>query len=122
MEELAELRQENKKLLSQVKVLEQALSQYQASGALGFYYELNRWQNDINLYMKEQKISTLIGADDKDKKFDRVLKLVEQGKENVITLENLKPLLGISGDEQKDKESGFIEGRDFISNVALKRV
>ena len=116
-----DLKQENKKLLQQVSVLEQQLQQYQTSGAVGFYYELNRWQNEINQYMKEQKVSVLVGTDDKDKKFDRVLKLIEQGKENVTTLETLKPIIGITGDEQKDKDENWIAGKDFISNVAAKR-
>lgn len=118
MEESIDLKQENKKLLAQVKVLEQELSQYQASGPIGFYYELNRWQNDINEYMKVQRVAALVGSDDKDKKFERVLKLIEQSKENVTTIESLKTILGIIGneDEQSNKKVNFID------KLAIKRI
>lgn len=122
MEELIELKQENKKLLQKISVLEQELSRYQSSGPVGFYYELNRWVNETNEYMKSQNIATLMGIDDKDKKFDRMMELIKNAKSNIDTIETLKPLLGISGDEKRDKDDSSLLGKDFMSNVAMKRV
>lgn len=121
-ENIVDPKQEVIRLKKQVSVLETELSQYQSSGAVAFYYELNRWVNETNDYMKLQKISSLIGAEDKDKKFDRVMKLIESAKENVTKLEELRAMLKITGDKVRDMNDNEIAGKDFVSNIATKRI
>lgn len=122
-DELSELRQEVKKLTQQVSVLEKELQQYQGSGPIGHYYEMNRWINIANelIKLKSSTLSTLVSADGKDKEFERIMVLIKSTREIIESQNSLKVLLKITDNEEKDKENGQVKPKDFLSGLAIKR-
>jgi hypothetical protein len=90
---------------------EDELSLYKKNGAVGLYYELNRFVNGTVSLMRTQSLAGLITGDDKDpKKFERMMALIKNAKEHIIDMEEIKTKLRLTGNEEKDKSNvPFIE-------------
>lgn len=101
-----------------VKELEAELAEYKLNGAIGLYYELNRFVNSTVSYMRETGVKALLAAakDDDPKKFERVMTLIKNAKEHIIDMEEIKNKLGLSGEEDKDRQK-----KPFIDRIADKR-
>lgn len=105
-------------LQEQIDKLESELSLYKQNGALGLYYELNRFINSTVALMRKQGLESLLKVEkDADpKKFDRMMALIKNAKEHSADMEDMKSRIGLSGDEKKDKENV-----PFIEQIATKR-
>jgi hypothetical protein len=101
-----------------IKELEQELAQYKPNGAIGLYYELNRFVNNTVSYMRETGVKELLRSakDDDPKKFERVMALIKNAKEHIVDMEEIKVKLGLTGDEDKDRIR-----KPFIDRIADKR-
>lgn len=100
-----------------IKRLEEEIASYRVNGAVGLYYELNRLINETIKYSRGRTISSLLSEGEKgDKTFERTMALIKNAKEHVLDMEDIKNKLGLSGNEQKDKEKV-----PFIETVATKR-
>lgn len=110
MAEIDDLKKENEKLKMEI-------ASYKINGAVGLYYELNRLVNETIKYTRTTSISSLLTEGEKgDKKFERTMVLIKNAKEHVLDLEDIKVKLGLSGDENKDKELV-----PFIETIARDR-
>src|SRR6185312_793754 len=85
-----------------IEELERRLSHYEKSGAVGFYYELQRLMNTTVEYMRKANIKELIDGEKGDKSFERLMALVKEGKANVDALEELRVTLKLTGKEDAD--------------------
>lgn len=104
-------------LKEKVNVLEEKLRFYERPGAVGLYYELNRFINNTVSYMRSKSIETIIAGDKDDpKKFERTMALIKGAKEHVLDMEEIKTKLRLTGDENKDKER-----LPFIETIAKER-
>jgi len=101
-----------------IKQLEDELSLYKPNGAVGLYYELNRFVNGTVNIMRNQSLEGLltISKDEDPKKFERMMALIKNAKEHTSDMAEMKEKLNLSGDEKKDKEKV-----PFIETVATKR-
>jgi len=100
-----------------IKQLEQELAQYKLNGAIGLYYELNRFVNDTVSILREKGVKSLFAKDDDDpKKFERMMALIKNAKEHIVDMEEIKAKLGLTGDEEKDRIK-----KPFIDRIAEKR-
>jgi len=100
-----------------VKLLEAEIASYKLNGAIGLYYELNRFVNDTVSLMREKGVKSLFAKDDDDpKKFERMMLLIKNAKEHIVDMEDIKTKLGLTGDEEKDKIR-----KPFIDRIAEKR-
>lgn len=101
-----------------IKELEQELASYKLNGAIGLYYELNRFVNNTVSFMRETGIKSLLSAakDEDPKRFERVMALIKNAKEHIVDMEEIKTKLGLSGDEEKDRNK-----KPFIDRLAEKR-
>lgn len=98
-------------LQKRLKDAEDELILYRKNGAVGLYYELNRFVNGTVALMRKQSLEGLITGDDKDpKKFERMMALIKNAKEHIIDMEEIKTKLRLTGNEEKDsKNIPFIE-------------
>ena len=111
MDEQELLRDENKKLRDEI-------ASYKLNGAVGLYYELNRWINNTVNIMRNQSLSSLLTSDKDDpKKFDRIMALIKNAKEHVLDMEDIKDKLGLSGNEERDNKV-----KPFIETIAERRI
>ena len=103
-----------------LKEAEIELATYKINGAIGLYYELNRIVNQTMAFTRSTTIESLIkgeGGDAKgDKRFERTMLLIKNAKEHIVDLEEIKNKLGLSGDEDKDRQK-----KPFIDRIAEKR-
>lgn len=101
-----------------IERLEKELSLYKPNGAVGLYYELNRFVNGTVNIMRNQSLEGLltVGKDEDPKKFERMMALIKNAKEHTSDMAEMKDKLNLSGDEKKDKEKV-----PFIETVATKR-
>lgn len=100
-----------------VERLEKENAMYKLNGARGLYYELNRLVNQTVEYTRGMSIKSLLTEGEKgDKTFERTMALIKNAKEHVLDMEDIKTKLGLTGNEQKDKEKV-----PFIETVATKR-
>jgi nitrogen fixation/metabolism regulation signal transduction histidine kinase len=100
-----------------IKQLEQELAQYKLNGAIGLYYELNRFVNDTVSILREKGVKSFFAKNDDDPKmFERMMALIKNAKEHVIEMETIKNKLGLTGDEEKDRVK-----KPFIDRIAEKR-
>lgn len=100
-----------------IKELQTELAQYKLNGAIGLYYELNRFVNDTVSIMREKGVKSLFAKDDDDpKKFERMMALIKNAKEHIVDMEEIKIKLGLTGDEEKDRQR-----KPFIDRIADKR-
>lgn len=100
-----------------IKKLEEEIASYKVNGAVGLYYELNRLVNETVKYTRQTSISSLLTEGEKgDKKFERTMALIKNAKEHVLDLEEIKNKLGLTGNEEKDKEQV-----PFIETIARDR-
>ena len=101
-----------------IKELEHELAMYKLNGAIGLYYQLNKFVNDTVEYMRLTGLKTLLsgGKDDDPKRFERVMALIKNAKEHIVDMEDIKIKLGLTGDEEKDKLR-----KPFIDRIADKR-
>lgn len=101
-----------------IKKLEAELSLYKQNGAVGLYYELNRFINGTVNIMRNQSLEGLLtlSKDEDPKKFERMMALIKNAKEHTNDMAEMKDKLLLSGDEKKDKEKV-----PFIETVATKR-
>lgn len=98
-------------LQKRLKDAEDELALYKKNGAVGLYYELNRFVNGTVAIMRKHGLEGLIMGDDKEpKKFERMMALIKNAKEHIIDMEEIKTKLRLTGDEDKDgKNVPFIE-------------
>ena len=101
-----------------IKELEGELALYKLNGAIGLYYELNRFVNDTVSIMREKGVKSLFSkeGDDDPKKFERMMALIKNAKEHIVDMEEIKVKLGLTGDEEKDRQR-----KPFIDRIADKR-
>ena len=100
-----------------IKELQAELAQYKLNGAIGLYYELNRFVNDTVSILREKGVKSLFAKDDDDpKKFERMMALIKNAKEHIVDMEEIKAKLGLTGDEEKDRVR-----KPFIDRIAEKR-
>ena len=100
-----------------IKELEQELAMYKLNGAIGLYYQLNKFVNDTVDYMRSKGVKSLLDGDKDDpKKFERVMALIKNAKEHIVDMEDIKIKLGLTGDEEKDRTR-----KPFIDRIADKR-
>lgn len=101
-----------------IKELELELAQYKLNGAIGLYYELNRFVNSTVLLMREKGVKNLLKADKDDdpKIFEKMMALIKNAKEHITDMEEIKSKLGLTGDEEKDRVR-----KPFIDRLADKR-
>lgn len=100
-----------------IQELQNELALYKLNGAIGLYYELNRFVNDTAFYMRETGVKSLLRVDTEDpKKFERVMALIKNAKEHIVDMEDIKAKLGLTGDEEKDRQR-----KPFIDRLADKR-
>lgn len=100
-----------------IERLEKENASYKTHGAIGYYYELNRWVNStVNIMRNSSASSLLVPSKDEDsKKFEKMMALIKNTKEWIDNMEELKIKLNLTGDEEKDKR------RPFITTVAQIR-
>jgi len=107
-------------LKAKLKDVEEELATYKLNGAIGLYYELNRIVNETMAYTRSTTIKSLIKGEDGDskgdKKFERTMLLIKNAKDHIVDLEEIKNKLGLSGDEDKDRQR-----KPFIDRIAEKR-
>lgn len=104
-------------LQKKINALDQKLATYEKPGAVGLYYELNRFINNTVAYMRNNTIQSIITGDKDDpKKFERTMALIKGAKEHVLDMEEIKQKLKLTGDEDKDKER-----LPFIETIAKER-
>lgn len=98
--------------------LRKELSLYKPNGAVGLYYELNRFVNGTVNIMRNQSLEGLLtqGKDEDPKKFERMMALIKNAKEHASDMSEIKEKLTLTGDEKKDKDN-----IPFIESVATKR-
>jgi len=104
MTDIEKLQEENKKLKEQIDL-------YTKNGAVGLYYELNRFVNGTVRIMRNQTLESLLtaGKDEDAKKFERMMALIKNAKEHTTDMATMKVSLKLTGDEEKDKNIPFIE-------------
>lgn len=104
-DELESIKKELEAERKKVVVLEQRLSSFEVAGAIGLYYQLERFINGVNDLMRKYSLESLLNGSDKDdpKKFERMMALIKNAKEHVSDMMEMKEKLGLSGDEIKDK-------------------
>lgn len=108
---------ETEKLKKELEETKKELAAYKLNGAVGLYYELNRLINDTISITRETNLKTLLSSDDKgDKRFERMMVLIKNAKEHLLDLQDIKDKLGLSGDEDSDKQR-----KPFIETIADKR-
>ncbi len=111
MDTLEELQKENKKL-------KEELASYKINGAIGLYYELNRFINTTVDIMRDNTLKGLLSASKEDdpKKFEKIMALIKNSKEHISDMKEIKTSLGLSDDEEKDKHR-----KPFVDTIAEKR-
>jgi hypothetical protein len=95
---------------------ENKLKLYEENGAAKMYYALNRKMNEIGNLFNETSLEDVDLADQKDKSFDRIFKLIEKSEVIANAAKSLKEFGGITGDEKKD-----VERKPFVDTIAEKR-
>lgn len=111
-QQLEELQRENKEL-------KEELSFYKVNGAIGLYYELNRFVNTTVDIMRTNTLKSLISGaskEDDPKKFEKIMALIKNSKEHIADMKEIKSALGLTDDEEKDKQR-----KPFIERIAEKR-
>ena len=106
-------------LQDKITRLEAENSLYTQNGALGLYYELNRFVNGVVAYMRNQSVTSLLTAskDEDAKKFEKTMALIKNAKEHVADMAEMKKTLGLSGNEDDDKRN-----KPFVDGIAKTRV
>ncbi len=100
-----------------IKELEAELAAYKINGAIGLYYELNRVVNSTVELSRSSSLKTMIESDEKgDKKFERLQALIKNAKDHIISMEEIKMKLGLTGEEEKDRVK-----KPFIDRIADPR-
>jgi lysyl-tRNA synthetase class I len=102
-----------------IKWLEKELMLYKQNGAVGFYYELNRFVNKTVEVMRDKDLKALISSsedDDDPKKFEKMMSLIKNAKDHLIDMAEIKAKFKLSGNEKTDTEE-----LPFIESVAEKR-
>lgn len=101
-----------------IKELQKELDLYKQNGAIGLYYELNRFINGTVALMRKQGLESLLSAnkDEDPKKFERMMALIKNAKEHVSDMKEMKSSLGISGSEDDDKAN-----KPFVDGIAKAR-
>lgn len=101
-----------------IEELKQELAYYKVKGAIGYYYELNRWVNGTVELMKTRGVKNLLstGKDDDPKKFEKMMTIIKNTKEWIDNMEDIRVKFGLIGDEQKDREK-----KPFLDRIADKR-
>ena len=104
-----------KKELEEVKAERDS---YKLNGALGLYYELNRFVNGTVELMRTTKLSNLLKVekDEDPKKFERMMALIKNAKEHTIEMVEMKSKLNLTGDEEED-----LAKKPFLDLLAQKR-
>jgi hypothetical protein len=101
-----------------IESLKKELELYKQNGAVGLYYELNRFINGTVSLMRKQGIESLLTAtkDEDPKKFERMMVLIKNAKEHVSDMKEMKSALGITGNEEDDKRN-----KPFVDGIAQQR-
>lgn len=105
-------------LQDKIKELELENALYKQNGAIGLYYELNRFINGVVSMMRSQSLDSLLkpGKDEDAKKFEKMMALIKNAKEHVSDMREMKSSLGITGDEEDDKMN-----KPFVDGIAQTR-
>jgi hypothetical protein len=110
---------ENKKLIERVQELEKQLEFFQKDSTLRGFYALNRIVNVQIDYLNEFNLKSTIGTNSKeDKEYDRAEKIWNGLDKLILSLDNLKKTLNVSGDEKRDN----IEDKKFIPRVSPESI
>lgn len=101
-----------------VEELKNELELYRQNGAVGLYYELNRFVNGVVMIMRNNSLESLLTAkkDDDAKKFEKTMALIKNAKEHVADMTEMKSKLGLSGNEDEDKRN-----KPFVDGIAKTR-
>lgn len=102
----------------ELEEINKELAQYKSNGAVGLYYELNRFINETVSLMRQTKLSSLLTVqkDEDPKKFERMMALIKNAKEHVSDMKEMKSVLGITGNEEDDKKN-----KPFVDGIAKTR-
>lgn len=111
MEKLEDLQKENDRLREE-------LSMYKVNGAIGLYYELNRFINRTVDIMRNNTLKSLLSVSKEEdpKKFERIMALIKNSKEHISDMKEIKSSLGLIDDEEKDKQK-----KPFVDTIAESR-
>ena len=104
--------------MAEIDELKKELDLYKQNGAIGLYYEVNRFINGTVLLMRKQGVENLLTLtkDEDPKKFERMMALIKNAKEHVADMKEMKSALGISGNEDDDKRN-----KPFVDGIAKPR-
>lgn len=105
--------------MAEIDDIKKELDLYKQNGAIGLYYELNRFVNGTVAIMRKQGLDSLLSAtkDEDPKKFERMMVLIKNAKEHVSDMKEMKAALGITGNEDDDKKN-----KPFVDGIAQTRL
>lgn len=99
-----------------IEELKEKIALYEQNGAIGLYYELNRFVNGVVKLMRSKSIERILAGDENDPKmFEKTMALIKNAKEHTTDMAEMREKLNLTGDEEKDKR------RPFITTVAQTR-
>lgn len=102
-----------------IKELEAELMRYKQNGAVGLYYELNKFVNKTVEVMRDQNLKSLITTspdDDDPKKFEKMMALIKHAKDHLSDMADIKAKFKLTGDKKTDEEN-----LPFIESIAETR-
>jgi hypothetical protein len=111
---------DEKKMSQEIEELRKQLDYFRNDGALRGYYALNRIVNMQVDYLNDFNLKTQIGTNAKDdKEYDRANKIWDGMEKLITSLNSLKTILNVSGDEVKDTEKKHVArvSPESIANV-----
>lgn len=98
-------------LQEEIKRLKDENDFYKQNGPVGLYYELNRFVNGVVQLMRKTNVDKLLTPtkDEDPKKFEKIMALIKNAKEHTSDMAEMKTLLNLTGDEEKDKQKPFTD-------------
>lgn len=113
-----------------IEDLKKELALYKQNGAVGLYYELNKFVNKTVEIMRSTSIEGLLVIEDSPKegdskksnkiddpkKFEKIMALIKNAKEHVNDMMEMKQKFALTGDEKTDKEK-----KPFVETIAQSR-
>lgn len=104
-ETIESLKQELDLEKKKVRALEQLLTLYEANGPAKLYYSINRKLVEMADMLNSKNLKTLDIEDPKDKTFERLKVIWNDGASLATAVQSLGNAIGITGDEEKDTSS-----------------
>ena len=99
-----------------VDELRARLDLYEQNGAAKLYYAMNRKLNEMADMLNANSLNGINLDDPKDKRFDRVFKLLEKSETVGASVKVLGEYAGITNDETKD-----VARKPFVDTIADPR-